>query len=83
MDFSDEQLVRSWKELPDKERLILYLIDVEQISRKKVAEIMGISAATVGKQTDWARAELKRTLLSYYHTAGMNQKWPMNHFTDE
>lgn len=77
-DFSDEQLIRAWKELPDKERLVLYLIDVEQFSRKKVAEIMGIPAATLGKQADWARAELKRTLLSYYQTVGMSQKWAMN-----
>ncbi len=83
MDFSDEQLIRAWKELPDKERLVLYLIDVEQISRKKVAEIMGVPAATVRKQADWARAELKRTLLLYCQMVRMNQKWPMNHFTDE
>jgi DNA-directed RNA polymerase specialized sigma24 family protein len=63
VDFSDERLIRAWKKLPDKERLVLYLIDVEQISRKKVAEIMGIPVAAVGKQVDWARAELKRTLL--------------------
>ncbi len=74
MDISDEQLIRAWKELPDKERLVLYLIDVEQISRKKLAEIMGIPAATVGKQADWARAELKRTLLSYYQTVRIHQK---------
>ncbi len=74
MDFSDEQLIRAWKELPDKERLVLYLIDVEQISRKKVAEIMGIPSATVGKKADWARAELKRTLLSYCQTVRIHQK---------
>ncbi len=58
MYFSDEQLIKAWKELPDQERLMLYLIDVEQLSRKKVAAIMDIPAATVGKQADWARAEL-------------------------
>jgi DNA-directed RNA polymerase specialized sigma24 family protein len=60
VDFSDEQLIRAWKQLPDKERLTLYLIDVEQFSREKVAAIMGMPELIVEYQADRARAELKK-----------------------
>ncbi len=72
--FSDEQLIRAWKELPEKERLTLYLIDVEQLSWKKVVAILRIPAATVTKQVAWARAELKRKLSSFGRSGDSPEK---------
>jgi DNA-directed RNA polymerase specialized sigma24 family protein len=62
MDFSDEQLIRAWKELPEKERLMLYLIDVEQLSLENVAAIIRRPIGIVKKRTNWARAALKENI---------------------
>ncbi len=70
--FSDEQLIQAWKELPDKEQLMLYLIDVEQLSREKVAAIMDVPTTTVKKRAEWARTELKKKLVSCCQMAGMH-----------
>jgi len=64
MDFSDEQLIKAWKELPEKERLMLYLIDVEQLSPENVAAIVRRPVVIVNKRTDWARVLLKKELRS-------------------
>lgn len=66
MNFSDEQLIRAWKELSDEQRLILlilYLIDVERLSEEKVAEIMGLPRVIVKNRAIWARMLLKNKLL--------------------
>jgi RNA polymerase sigma-70 factor (ECF subfamily) len=39
-NFSDEQVIKALKELPDEQRLALFLTDVEQLSQKDVAEII-------------------------------------------
>ena len=74
MGFSDEQLVRAWKELPGEQRLTLFLIDVEQFSEEKVAEIMGVPRVTVKNRAIWARVLLKKKLLSYYRSSRTYRK---------
>lgn len=74
MDYSDEQFIRAWKELPDKERLMLYLIDVVQLSWEKVASIMGIQVVIAKNRTDWAQAALERKLLSYFRMGDLPEK---------
>jgi DNA-directed RNA polymerase specialized sigma24 family protein len=74
VDLSDEQLIKAWKGLPDKERLMLYLIDVDQLSREKVAAIMRIPVVIVKNRTTWARAELKKKLLSYRQVVEMHRE---------
>ena len=64
VDYSDEQLIQAWKELLDEERLILYLIDVEQLSLGKMAAIMRMPAPIVKNRADQARAELREKLRS-------------------
>jgi DNA-directed RNA polymerase specialized sigma24 family protein len=66
VDFSDEQLVRAWHELPDGQRLTLYLIDVELLDEEKVAEIMDRPVAIVIKEVGRARALVKKKLLLNY-----------------
>ena len=74
MGFSDEQLVRAWKELPDEQRLTLFLIDVEQFSEEKVAEIMGVPRVIVKNRAIWARVLLKKKLLSYCRSSRTYRK---------
>jgi RNA polymerase sigma-70 factor (ECF subfamily) len=44
-NFSDEQVIRAFSELPEDQRLTLFLIDVEQLSQKEVAQITGVATA--------------------------------------
>ena len=69
-NFSDEQVVRALKELPDEKRLTLFLIDVEQLSQEEVAEIMDVAVGTVKSRTSRARVVLKEKLLSYAKEMG-------------
>lgn len=69
-NFSDEQVIRALKELPDEQRLTLFLIDVEQISQKEVAEIMDVAVGTVKSRTSRARSMLKRKLLLHAKEIG-------------
>lgn len=69
-NFSDEQVVRALKELPDEKRLTLFLIDVEQLNQEEVAEIMDVAVGTVKSRTSRARAVLKEKLLSYAKEMG-------------
>ncbi len=68
--FSDEQVIRALKELPYEQRLSLFLIDVEQLSQKDVAEIMDVAVGTVKSRTSRGRAILKKKLLSYAKEMG-------------
>ncbi len=70
-NFSDEQVIRALGELPEDQRLTLFLIDVEQMSQKEVARITGVAAGTVKSRTSRARAALKRRLASYAKEMGL------------
>lgn len=69
-NFSDEQVIRALKELPEQQRLTLFLIDVEQLSQDEVAQITDVAAGTVKSRTSRARAALKQKLLSYAKEMG-------------
>jgi RNA polymerase sigma-70 factor (ECF subfamily) len=69
-NFSDKQVIRALKELPDEQRLTLFLSDVEQLRQEEVAEIMNVPVGTVKSRTSRARAILKRELLSYAKEMG-------------
>lgn len=69
-NFSDEQVIKAMKTLPDEQRLTLFLSDVEQLSQDEVAEIMGVPVGTVKSRTSRARTQLKRKLLSYAKEMG-------------
>ena len=63
--FSHKQIVSAWRELPDKERLMVLLVDMRQLGVEKVAEIMNRPVATVKKEVAQARVLVKKKLLSY------------------
>jgi RNA polymerase sigma-70 factor (ECF subfamily) len=69
-NFSDEQVILALKRLPQDQRLTLYLMDVEQLSEKEVAEITGTAVGTVKSRTHRARNQLKDHLLAYAREMG-------------
>ena len=70
-NFSDEQVIRALNELPEDQRLTLFLIDVEQLSQKEVAQITRVAAGTVKSRTSRGRAVLKGKLASYAKEMGL------------
>ena len=70
-NFSDEQIIKALSELPEDQRLTLFLIDVEQLSQKEVAQITGVAVGTVKSRTSRARAELKDKLSFYAKQMGL------------
>jgi RNA polymerase sigma-70 factor (ECF subfamily) len=70
-NFSDEQVIKALSELPEDQRLTLFLIDVEQLSQKDVARITGVAEGTVKSRTSRGRAALKERLASYARKMGL------------
>ena len=70
-NFSDEQIIAALCQLPDDQRLTLYLTDVEQLTQKEVAEITGVAEGTVKSRTSRARAQLKIKLDTYAKQMGL------------
>jgi RNA polymerase sigma-70 factor (ECF subfamily) len=69
-NFSDDQIIQAMRQLPDDQRLTLFLVDVEQLSQQEVAEITGVAVGTVKSRTSRARSELKRRLMPYAKAMG-------------
>lgn len=70
-NFSDEQIIKALSELPEDQRLTLFLTDVENLSQKDVAQITGVAVGTVKSRASRARAELKNKLSSYAKQMGL------------
>ncbi len=64
--FSHKQILSAWRELPCKERLVVFLVDMRRLGIEKTAEIMNKPIATVIMETRQARALVKKKLLSNY-----------------
>ena len=61
-NFSDEQVIKALKQLPDDQRLTLFLVDVEQLDHKQVAQIMGVAVGTIKSRASRARKAIKESL---------------------
>ncbi len=72
-NFSDEEVIKALKSLPDEQRFALFLVDVEQLSHKEVSEIMNIAVGTVKSRTSRARAALKKRLYSHAKEMGFTR----------
>ncbi|MFP4054013.1 MAG: RNA polymerase sigma factor [Phycisphaerae bacterium] len=70
-NFSDQEVIKALLELPEDQRLTLYLSDVEQLRHDEVGEIMGIAVGTVKSRTSRARAMLKDRLLTHARDMGL------------
>lgn len=69
--FSDEQVIRALRELPDDQRLTLVLVDVEEMSQEDAAAILDVAVGTVKSRTSRARAALKRKLQAHARDLGL------------
>ena len=69
-NFSDDQIIKAMSNLPDDQRLTLYLTDVEEFDHGQVAEIMEIAVGTVKSRASRARAKLKVILAAYAKEMG-------------
>ena len=69
-NFSDEQIIKALKSLPAEQRFPLFLVDVEQLSHKDVAEILDIPVGTVKSRASRARAVLRMKLFSHAKEMG-------------
>ncbi len=69
-NFSDEQVIKVLKSLPDEQRFALFLVDVEQLSHEEVAEIMNVPIGTVKSRASRARAVLRTKLFSHAKEMG-------------
>jgi RNA polymerase sigma-70 factor (ECF subfamily) len=72
-NFSDEQIIRALSQLPDDQRLTLFLVDVEQYSQEDVAQITGVAIGTVKSRTSRARGILKLQLDKYLIDMGYSR----------
>ncbi len=75
-NFSDQQVISAMGELPDEQRLTLFLVDVEQLSGAEVAEIMGVAVGTVKSRTSRARSALREKLLAHARDLGLAEREP-------
>jgi len=70
-NFPDDEVRRALGELPDDQRLTLFLVDVEGLSQEEAAAITGVPAGTVKSRTSRARAALKEKLRVYAKEMGL------------
>ena len=69
-NFADDDVRRALGELPDEQRLALFLVDVEGLSQDEVAGILEVPPGTVKSRTSRAREALKRKLMAYAKDRG-------------
>lgn len=69
-NFSDEEVIRSLRQLPEDQRLTLFLMDVEQYSQEEVAQITDTAVGTVKSRTSRARHTLRELLKKHANEMG-------------
>ena len=70
--FADEQVIEALHELPEAQRLVIFLVDVEQTPVEEVAEILDIAVGTVKSRASRARAKLKVRLMAHAADLGFD-----------
>lgn len=75
-NFADEDVINAMRQLPDEQRLALFLVDVEQLDHEEVAGIMGVAVGTVKSRTSRARAALRRKLAAHARDLGFLERRP-------
>ena len=75
-NFSDEEVIRAMRQLPDEQRLTVFLVDVEQLPHGQVAEITDVAVGTVKSRSARARAALRQTLLAHARDLGFLERLP-------
>jgi RNA polymerase sigma-70 factor (ECF subfamily) len=72
-NFSGDQIIKAMSNLPEDQRLTLYLTDVEGLDHEEVSEIMEVAVGTVKSRVSRARARLKTMLSAYDKEMGLNR----------
>lgn len=71
--FSDEQVIAALLELPEEQRMSLFLTEVAGLSGDEAAEIMDVPVGTIKSRTCRARAALRKVLASYAKDMGFGK----------
>ena len=71
--FSDEQVIAALLDLPEDQRMSLFLTDVAGLSGDEAAEIMDVPVGTIKSRTCRARAALRRALASHAKDMGFGK----------
>jgi RNA polymerase sigma-70 factor (ECF subfamily) len=74
--FSDEQVIAALRELPDEQRLALFLLDVEGLTQEEVADVLEVAVGTVKSRTSRARRALRERLLDRARDRGWTEREP-------
>ncbi len=69
-NFADQDVISAMRQLPDDQRLTVFLVDVEQLSHEEVAEITDVAVGTVKSRSSRARNELRKRLLAHARDMG-------------
>ena len=67
----EKEIKRILDELPEEFRLAVVLSDVEELSYKEIAEIMGCPIGTVMSRLHRGRKAMQKSLFDYAHARGM------------
>ncbi|MDP6636074.1 MAG: sigma-70 family RNA polymerase sigma factor [Phycisphaerae bacterium] len=70
--FADEQIIEALQDLPEAQRLVVFLVDVEQTPLDEVAEILDVAVGTVKSRASRARAKLKTRLMAHAADLGFD-----------
>lgn len=73
-NFGDEQIIQALGELPEDQRLTLFLLDVEGLSQEDVAEITDVAVGTVKSRSSRARHALKERLADHARDLGFTER---------
>lgn len=65
-------------QLPDRQRQVMHLITIEQLSQQTTAEILGISVAAVKASLSMARKRMREQLRDLYHEVCGAKRCPTN-----
>jgi RNA polymerase sigma-70 factor, ECF subfamily len=71
-NFADEQIIEALNELPEAQRLVVFLVDVEEMPLDQVAEILDVAVGTVKSRASRARAKLKTRLMAHAADLGFD-----------
>jgi RNA polymerase sigma-70 factor (ECF subfamily) len=74
--FSDQQVINVLMELPDQQRLALFLSDVESMDQNAVAKVLDIPVGTVKSRVSRARAVLREKLEAHARDMGFLGRRP-------
>ena len=68
--FSDAQVISALAELPEDQRMTLFLSDVESMSQEDIADVLDVAVGTVKSRVSRARRTLREKLEAHARDLG-------------